>query len=115
MQPPGRRIRPKVPQRTQRRGQQGEKENGAAGQAQQDIQPRDALHPAEQKEDHRQQGGNAVDAVRQPGEARMAPPQRAEQIVEQGDHPPDQNRLPEGQQLDRDVVFHISRTAGAAG
>lgn len=114
MESPGQRIRPKLPHRTQQHRQQSEKQHAAAQQSQQYIQPGDALHAPEQKQKHRQQRRQAVGAVGEPGEAGMAQAQGPQQVIEQGDAAAQQDGLAECQQLNGDLIFHISRTGGAA-
>ena len=113
MEAEGQRVRPEIPHRPQHRGQQREVKRSASRQPQQHIQPEDALHLPQQKEEDGRQGHGAVGSVGEEGEPGMPQPEGPQQVIQQGGAHSQQDGLAEDDQLDGDVVPHLSRTGGA--
>lgn len=95
MQRPGQCIDPKLPNRTEPRGEQAEKQDGSPDQAQQHIEPQFSFGPAEQEQEYRQQDAQTVKAVPDPEDPRPALSEGTDQVIAEADAQSQQDRLPE--------------------
>lgn len=102
----GQGVRPEGPHRTQRLGEGAEKQHRAAHGAQHREAPQLPLTPPQEEEKRRRSHKEAVDRVQPGGEAGQAQPEGAQQIVQHPGGQPQQNGLPEHQQLLGDLVPH---------
>lgn len=108
----GQRIRPKGPQGPQELGEGAEKEDRSPQRAQHHEAPELALGPAQQEKEQRPAHAQAVEAVQRPGEAGGPDPEGAQQIVQQPGGQPQQDGLPEYQELLCGAAPHPIRTGG---
>nr|WP_293009087.1 MULTISPECIES: hypothetical protein [unclassified Oscillibacter] len=107
-------IGPKIPNRTQECGKQGEKQHRAAKGAHQRKNAQLPLGSVQGKEKQRRGGPQAVDHVQHPGELWQTKTEGAKQIVGHPDGQPQQNRLEKYPQLLVHKVPHIIPAAAAA-
>lgn len=108
-------LRPKLPHSIQVFGEHAEKQHHAACRTQQDIQPKLTIALAQQKQPKSQGRGKTISTIQQPQKPRTALTHRTQKIIHQRDAHAQQDRAGKEHQLLRNVIFHINRTAGAAG
>lgn len=96
---PGQRFRPKGPQRAQRLGKGAEKQRAASRDSQQHKTPQLPRAPAQQKEKHAPPRGQTIQGVQPAGDAGKPQPEGPEQIIKKSHRQPQQDGLPENQQL----------------
>ena len=114
MEQKGQRIGPKVPYRTQRRGEQGEEQRRAAKGAHQGVNAQLSLGSVQAEQEQRRRGAQTVAPVQHPGEPGQAKTEGAKQIVGHPDGQPQQDRLEKHPQLLVHKVPHIIPAAAAA-
>lgn len=102
----GQGVRPKRPHRAQHLGEGAEKQHRAAHGAQHREAPQLPLAPPQEKEKRRRPHKEAVGRVQRGGEAGQAQPKGAQQVVQHPGGQPQQDGLPEHQQLLEDLVPH---------
>ena len=102
----GQRIRPKSPQRAQKLRKSAEKQDRAPQGSQDYKSPELALGPAQQEEEHGPAHRQAVGPVQKGGGPGSPHPEGAQQIIQQPGGQPQENGLPEHQQLLGRPAFH---------
>lgn len=103
----GQRIRPKGPQGPQRPGKGAEIQHRAPQRSQEHKAPELALGPAQQEEEHGPAHRQAVGPVQKAGGPGGPDPEGAQQVVQQTGGQPQEDGLPEDQQLLGRLVSHI--------
>ena len=100
------RIRPKGPQRPQELRKNAEEQYRAPGRSHNYKAPKLTLGPAQQEEEHGPAYRQAVGPVQKAGNPRRPDPKGAQQIIQQPGRQPQENGLPEYQQLPGRLTSH---------